>query len=506
VLRSLLAAVALAVALAAPAHALPGARISEEQLLPSASYPGMQTLRYEFGPIEINPGQNTIEVALNDLKPEVPGYITRFSPGLVYTDTGETPRVDVVHLHHGVWLIDGYPTFAAGEEKTIGTLPQGYGFRHDPSQVWLMNHMVHNLRPDATSVKITYDIDFVPESEAAAEGIVPVRPLWLDVAGLKPYPVFDALRKRGRTRYTFPDDARGAAREDIGPSQEWRADRDITLVATAGHLHPGGLYNDLDVEREGQRKRLFRSRAKYFEPAGAVSWDVAMTHTRPEWRVAVRAGDTLSTSATYDVSKASWYESMGIMIVFYAEGIRPGAEDPFAGSVDTQGLLTHGHLPENDNHGGDPFGLPDPRRLLTGPPAPAGGVRIRDFVYGRGDLSVVGRRGRPPRVRPGGRLRFTNLDATRSMTPQESAYHTITACRAPCNRSTGIAYPLADAPARVNFDSGQLGYGPSIGSLKFTSAAQRDTWSTPRGLPKGTYAYFCRVHPFMRGAFRVGRK
>ena len=365
-----LLALALLLVAAAPAQALPGQRIAADELVPVASYDGMETLHYEFGPIAITPGQNTIEVALNDLKPDVPGYITRFSPGLIYTEDGTTPRVDVVHLHHGVWLIDGYPTFAAGEEKTIGTFPQGYGFHHDPTDMWLMNHMVHNLRPGATSVKITYDIDFVPESAPAAADITPVRPLWLDVAGLKPYPVFDALRGPGSGgRYTFPDDARGGDRDDIGPAQSWTADRDVTLVSAAGHLHPGGLYNDLDVTRDGATERLFRSRAKYFEPAGAVSWDVAMTHTKSDWRPVVRKGDKVSTSTTYDVRKASWYESMGIMIAFYAEGVRPGAVDPFATKVDTQGLLTHGHLPENDNHGGEALGLPNPVDLLSGPPA-----------------------------------------------------------------------------------------------------------------------------------------
>ena len=70
--------------------------------------------------------------------------------------------------------------------------------------------------------------------------------------------------------------------------------------------------------------------AKYFEPAGAVSWDVSMTATKPNWRVAVKAGDRLNVSATYDTRKASWYESMGIMVLFFADGKRPGAKDPFA--------------------------------------------------------------------------------------------------------------------------------------------------------------------------------
>jgi plastocyanin len=94
---------------------------------------------------------------------------------------------------------------------------------------------------------------------------------------------------------------------------------------------------------------------------------------------------------------------------------------------------------------------------------------------------------------PGQSLTFRNADAARTI------FHTVTACRAPCNRTTGIAYPLADGP--VDFDSGELGFGPT----GFTAAANRDTWSTPPDLGPGTYTYFCRVHPFMRGSFRVKR-
>src|SRR4051812_16431301 len=93
----LLLLAALAVALmAAPAGAasLPGAGISDTQLVKPATYPGVQHLHYEFGPVKVNPGQNTIEVEVNDLKPQVPGYITRFKPDLVYTKGKKVPRVD----------------------------------------------------------------------------------------------------------------------------------------------------------------------------------------------------------------------------------------------------------------------------------------------------------------------------------------------------------------------------------------------------------------------------
>jgi hypothetical protein len=63
-----------------------------------------------------------------------------------------------------------------------------------------------------------------------------------------------------------------------------------------------------------------------------------------------------------------------------------------------------------------------------------------------------------------------------------------------------VAYPLADGPVR--FDSGNLGFGPA----GITAAAQRATWKTPKDLRAGTYTFFCRVHPFMRGAFRVRKR
>jgi plastocyanin len=514
-LTALLAVGLLAGAASASAAApLPGARISSVETLPTASYPGQQRMTYLYGPIKISPGQNTIEAKVNDQKPQVPGYITRFQPDLVYSRVNaqgghDVPRVDVIHLHHGVWLVGNenglYPTFAAGEEKTIFSVPQGYGYHYKPQDLWIMNYMIHNLTPNEDSVYIKYTIDFVPDSEPAAQGITPVKPLWMDVSGIKPYPVFDALKGQGtKGRFTFPTQARAAQKKDIGVAHQWNVPKDITLVATAGHLHPGGLYTDLTATRGGTTKELFRSEAKYYEPAGAVSWDVSLTGSKPDWRVALHAGDRLNTTVTYDTRKASWYESMGIMVVFYADGIASGAKDPFTQAIDWHGLVTHGHLSENDNHGGEAMsGLPDARKLLDG--TTPTNVDIKGYIYGSGDLSLTGSAGRPPVVRAGRSLKFTNLDATRAMTPSASAYHTITACKAPCAGTTGIAYPLANAD--VQFDSGELGYGPNLPIAgfggKFTPAANRNTWKTPKDLAAGTYTYFCRIHPFMRGAFRV---
>jgi hypothetical protein len=499
-LRAALATVACLLALPAGAYALPGAGISAKpgKMIKPVDYPGVQHLHYEYGPISITPGQNNIEAHPNMLKPKVPGYITRFEPNLVYSGTKKVPRVDVIHLHHGVWLARGYPTFAAGEEKTTLQLPRGYGYRYDPRDRWIMNYMIHNLLPTPTRVSLTYDIDFIPADSPAAQSITEAKPIWMDVAGLRSYPVFDVYKGQGtRGKFTFPDQATTAQQKDIGFARQHTAGKDMTLLATAGHLHPGGLFTDLKATRGARTRKLFRSEAKYFEPAGAVSWDVSMTATKPNWKVAVRQGDRLNVSATYDSSKASWYESMGIMVVWYADGIQPGAKDPFRKEVDWRGQLTHGHLPENNVHGGRPRpSLPDPRKLPNGPFATSN-LLIEDFIYGLGDLSLSGRGKLPPRVRAGESITFENLDATTAISDKDSAYHTITSCKAPCTGTTGIAFPLADGKAR--FDSGELGYGPA----GFTPAAQRNTWQTPKRLKAGTYTYFCRIHPFMRGSFRV---
>ena len=486
--RSLLTALALFLLL--PAGAAQGAA-KQPPIDPGKLAPGAKRMMFKFGPIHITPGQNTIEIKPTMQRPKVPGYITRFKPDLMRVD-GSIPRVDILHLHHGVWVVDGRPTFAAGEEKSIITSPPGFGLKYSPKQNWLLNYMVHNLITSPDKVYLTYEIDFIPESRPESRAITPVTTQWLDAEGGKAYPVFDAKRSQAdaRGRMTYPDDVPDAYGGGP-PRNEWVADRDLTIVQTVGHLHPGGLETFLTARRGGRTVRLFTSKAHYWEPAGAVSWDAAMTATPRTWRVAIKKGDVLAVHGTYDVRKASWYESMAIMPI--AVTAKPaGGLDPFTRSTDRPGHLTHGHLKENDVHGGGVPVLPDMTKVLDGPVSDTR-VTIDSYVYGQGSMSLTGMPGRPPVVRRGASISFKNLDAK----PSRNVFHTITACKAPCNRTTGIAYPLADGP--VDFDSGELGFGPR----GFTAAANVDEWKTPTNLPLGTYTYFCRVHPFMRGAFRV---
>ena len=72
---------------------------------------GVRHMKFRWGPVRIAPGQNTISIADDNLLPPGPGWITSFKPNLTYVD-GTVPRVDVIHLHHAVWLVAAAATSA----------------------------------------------------------------------------------------------------------------------------------------------------------------------------------------------------------------------------------------------------------------------------------------------------------------------------------------------------------------------------------------------------------
>ena len=65
VLTGLAVTACLAVA-PASAMALPGAHVSSTKLVKHVNYPETQHLHYEYGPIDIAPGQNNIEAKNNN--------------------------------------------------------------------------------------------------------------------------------------------------------------------------------------------------------------------------------------------------------------------------------------------------------------------------------------------------------------------------------------------------------------------------------------------------------
>jgi hypothetical protein len=492
----------------------------------------IEHFHFHAGAYHIRPGANQILLDYNHVPtPHQDGFMIRMAPNIHYAKPDGSccagvPRTDVVHLHHGVWLSNGeagrgegngygpiYPFMATGEERTVYSLPAGYGYPVGKHDLWILNYMIHDLWNRPFTVYITYDIDFVPMSSPLAASMTPVHPIWMDVEDHHIYPVFNVKRYSGKNgKYTFPD----MAKDPYGsgsPLNEFTIDHPGTLIGTAGHLHPGGLYDDLDLIRAGATARngtipgpvphsvrLFRSSAHYWDPRGPISWDMAMGATAADWHSRVEAGDTLRISATYETKHASWYEVMGIMVVWEAWNDESGV-DPFTHKLDERGHLTHGHLASNNNHGGIMV-MPTAVNASSLRDCRTNTVMIAAFRYNPGDLSSAAPGNCIPTVRKGHSLTFINEDAVPGASLglyapdqayMDSVFHSVSACAAPCNLNTGISYPLENGATQ--FDSQQLGAAtPGVGRL---------SWSTPTNLKPGTYYFFCRIHPFMRGVFRI---
>ena len=541
-------------------------------------YPGgCQRLHFTFGPIVIRPGQNDVIIQpITVEKPAYDGDIVRFRPNLLRAD-GSVPPIEQIHLHHAVWYtlsgeaglrgnsgaadLRNYgngPFFASGEEKTIFDLPRGYGFPVKATDQWQLLYMIHNQRAQSDTVWITYDIDYVASDTAVAQQLHTTYPVWLDV---RPsiYPGFNAQRKYGHldptthryictypsqqtadfnpwgktetsqgvsgnatgTPLTFP--ARG---QPIGRTDSFTGG---TLIGVGGHLHPGGLSVDLDLQRASQRQRIFTSEAHYWnwtnpaiDTGPPTSWDLSMGVTGlPRWGVHVEPGDTLWMNATYDVGVQSTYEDMGIAVAWLAPDTAAGPAapglNPFGAPIDAsepclsgglaapvptlcdKGVVTHGHMAEASHHGGPSGTLP----ARVGPQVSR--IDITGFTYQPGDQGAAGSAG-VPSVPIGGSLTFANNDQ------YADVYHSVTSCRYPCTGPTGIAFPLSDGAsssgAPVDFDSGELGYDPTFGTTRIGPAKNQGSWTlnvtAANGFqPGATYTFYCRVHPFMRGAFAV---
>jgi len=524
-------------------------------------YPGhCERMKFAFGPLTIKPGQNDVLIQpLTVEKPSRDGYITRFKPDLVRPD-GTVPPIEQIHLHHGTWLSEpsyGNSAFvAAGEEKTAAWIPRGYGMPIKATDQWQLLYMVHSAVAQPQVVYITYEIDFVPQADAQQLGLKPAYPIWMDVRP-SAYPVFNVQRGFGSGgTCTWPKDecasvdpygnkftgqgqpGNGKGTDlalpgkggTIGAMTNFQGG---TLIGIGGHLHPGGFHNDIDAVRKTPTgeltQRIYTSNARYWNRTDPTkyggpptSWDFSITvNGLPFWGVHLQPGDILRSNATYDNTIQSTYEDMGIAVGYMVPDKPDGTPnapgvDPFTAPHDSSefcdsgglqaatptlcdqgGVVTHGHLHENDNFGGPQGSFP----TATPRAFPITGVDIGGFLYNPGDLSMISMTGLPT-VKLGTQLNFLNSDAALDV------YHTVTSCGFPCTGPTGTSYPLANgttsAGRALDFDSAELGYGPPlIGPAKQAANWSLDISAQAGYKPGEIVTYYCRIHPGMRGAFEV---
>jgi hypothetical protein len=271
-------------------------------------------------------------------KPCVNCYVTSIKPDLVYLG-GKSANLDTgAMLHHAVFIdttrndatcgrngvgILGERFFAAGNERTSGILPPGYGYRvGNGGWLGIFELMNHSNLPKVVFIQM--DVTWVPASDPNTK---PVRPLWLDIANC------------GNSEFEVP----------AGSSHttwDWVSNVTGRIVTTAGHVHDGGVY--LKLENASTGEQVCNSLAGYgTNPAFAGAIE-SMTSCSWDRVGRVRAGETLRLDALYN-PQSPQHGVMGIMMAFLYEtaDVDGGSPSPWGIEVppdDTApNVATHAH-------------------------------------------------------------------------------------------------------------------------------------------------------------------
>ncbi|MBW3583987.1 MAG: hypothetical protein KY455_12915 [Euryarchaeota archaeon] len=513
-------------------------------------------MTFFFGPYSIPPGQDRNQVTL-DL-PIHGGFITSIAPNLIDAQTGEEPSDLDMHIHHAHWFrmsndpADEYYTlnlawvFGTGEEKTQGSIhdrsdadPDGprYGIYIPEAQPQALIFMLHNKLSTTQTAYILLDVTFTygTEEEIAAADSCPdlqltetcwagadFNPLYGKLWGA----TFDVPRQAlGDGTYVHPRDI-DPADDALALGNHFEAPHDGIAIATAGHLHPNGrevvIANlgpegsgcEADLDGDGYAGvTLLRSTKIERDPDAAPhSEEYQMGVSQFGWRAPIRAGDRITQFGVYQNDDYAAYEAMSYVGLYVDREQTP--PELGTGGCDLSTLApTLIDDPTGDptlgvvNHGWhhDPLPLCNLQGMLPDKPdchrpeatRPLGFetnvVHMSAFAYVPGDLALSGALGAPPRVQAGETLWFVNEDAGINVR------HSATSCEWPCNGPYVGNYPQPDGA----FSTGKLGNLDYIdGGLQGEDTYPAYGLDTSDHDP-GKYAYYCLIHPWMRGAFEV---
>ena len=457
--------------------------------------------------------------------------------------------------------------FGTGEERTQGSLhdradadPDGprYGIYMEPLVPQVPIYMLHNKMAEARVLYVALDVRFVYGSAEAIAAADPKCPAMIEGEACQAGLEFHSLQGRlwgstfdvpridpadgGSGVYNYPIDTTEAdpthqPTDSLG--RMFTATHDGIAVAAAGHLHPNGMATvvanlgpegsacegDLDGDGLPGVTLLRSAKMEEVPEAWPHSEQYQMGATKHGWRAPVRAGDRITQFALYDNGQYASYEAMTFVGLYVDREQQPGARgtegctvantqawllpgDPWGGDP-TETVVNRdphaGHMEESDYCGILDYPpcdteMPNPEKGLA-----AGAVHIAGFLYGPGDRSLAGQAGLPVQVEKGTMLPFVNEDAAIGVR------HTVTSCEWPCNGRYVANYPNPDGL----FDSGKLGNTDPIdgggvatsGGPLFGVGLAEETlpvWQLDTsGLDPGLYAYYCRIHPWMRGSLEV---
>ena len=488
----------------------------------------LEKLSLYYGPYTVPPGWDA-----NRLDLELPtqnGFLHALEPAVRRVQDLSEPMHTEVHNHHAHWFgfdpgnqEDNYfkqlgPgthewVFGNGDEETRADFrrrsaaePNGpvYANYLPAGRNQEVIYMLHNKTAQPVEVWIVLDVVFEHGNREQLEQLRG-RP-YRDVNGMLMGRTFNVpSQPEGDGKWENIKDQKTADGKD--KPIEWVAPRDGTIIGTGGHLHPGGsqviaenygsVENPCPADKKGRGYGgTLLLTSDVINRAAPFSEDYQTEVTHPAWRAPVRKGDRLRISGTYLNKDQAYYYAM-THAGFYFDYEQPpkGRCKPYiVGPAKkkvkdpTEGVPNRPWTMKDEYcgwKGAPPCEKPEPM------PAEDAFVRqntvhIANFQYLPGDrASATG--SKIPTVIQGEKITFVNDDQLANIR------HSVTTCKWPCNGRYVANYPHADG----RWDSDTLGFDVIDGGTPNPMA------ETPTDLEPGMYAYFCRIHPWMRGAFRI---
>lgn len=278
--------------------------------------------------------QETTILGGQNKAPQMSGLITKMQADIV-DGTGTPLPISRLMLHHIVFLnlsgaVDstcgsgitnwdstptGFPLperfFAAGEERAKIALPDGYGYKLNDSgsNSFVMLYMVMNHRQTTDSAFVQYTVTVQNDPT----GMTPVKPYWMDINDCHVDPFYNVpgLGKPGSTE---------TVNRDVTMTEPGR------IVAGIGHVHGGARKLTLTEPGCGNRQvadsvptwgnadhPFYNVRPILHEPG-----PINMTAFRSEQGIPVRAGDVVRLNSIYDNDRPHT-RVMGIEQIYVAK-------------------------------------------------------------------------------------------------------------------------------------------------------------------------------------------
>lgn len=300
-------------------------------VLAAPSFAATQTKSFDY-PVDMNPFEVEQESAIQYLE-GVEGYITGMSVDVVNPDGTQVP-IDRVMLHHIVFAqlgkqhpgcktitqfdnkstlpAAGEPMYAAGEERQVMALPEGYGYPVAKDAPIYMVWMLMNHRGVKDNASIRYTVTW--EDDPQAKQLKPVRPLWMDVANCKADPVYDVP---GGGKAGSIDERR----YDLIAPESGR------IVAGGGHVHGGGIATKI-TQPACENREVMTSKPAWGMPDHSFykvrpilhePGPISMSGWLSKEGFPVQAGQRIRLTSQYDNSRPHT-RVMGINVVYFAPG------------------------------------------------------------------------------------------------------------------------------------------------------------------------------------------